>query len=46
MRITLLERIKKYNKTIKKRLEKKVDRCVEKSLQKQEDRMTNHDKGK
>ena len=46
MRITLLERIKKYNKIIKERLEKKIDRCVEKSLQKQEDRMTNHDKGK
>lgn len=42
----LLERIRKYNKIIKERLEKKVDRCVEKSLQKQEDRMTNHDKGK
>jgi hypothetical protein len=40
MRITLLERVKKYKKIIKKRLEKKVDRCVEKSLQKQEDRMT------
>jgi len=36
----LLERIRKYNKIIKERLEKKVDRCVEKSLQKQEDRMT------
>jgi len=40
MRITLLERVKKYKKIIKKRLEKKVDRCIEKSLQKQEDRMT------
>jgi len=40
MRITLLERIRKYNKIIKERLEKKVDRCIEKSLQKQEDRMT------
>ena len=40
MRITLLERVKKYKKIIKKRLEKKVDRWVEKSLQKQEDRMT------
>ena len=46
MRITLLERIKKYNKTIKKILEKKVDRCVEESLKKQEDKMTNHDKRK
>jgi len=40
MRITLLERIRKYNKIIKERLEKKIDRCVEKSLQKQEDKMT------
>ena len=40
MRITLLERIKKYNKIIAEILEKKIDKCVEKSLQKQEDRMT------
>lgn len=40
MRITLLERVRKYNKIIKERLEKKIDRCVEKSLQKQEDKMT------
>ena len=46
MRITLLERIKKYNKIIAEILEKKVDKCVEKSLQRQEDRMTNYDKRK
>tara|TARA_Y100001973_G_scaffold98886_1_gene157094 strand:- start:887 stop:1027 length:141 start_codon:yes stop_codon:yes gene_type:complete len=46
MRITLLERIKKYNKIIAEILENKIDKCVEESLKRQSDRMTNNDKRK